>query len=147
MKDPILVKNVTRNIENKVPVINTSEIIDDSNDKTSANQIPPMISPITTPTKSEPDSEVLHLTFCAKNRAATSGDKFPESTYLGPHPRNRNHFVFSIHFQNDAAHKMKTWELPPEYGIVKIRSIAENQNYFHDNQKHCKNCKDWHVKK
>ena len=40
--------------------------------------------------------EELHLTFCGKNRAATPGDKFPESTYLGPHPRNRNHFVLSI---------------------------------------------------
>ena len=155
LEEPTLSKRMTRKIETKIPVIVPIEKKDNKNDKTSANNDklpkivnqPPKISPKDASNKNQ--TEELHLTFCAKDHgsAAEFGDNFPKSTYLGPHPRNPNHFVFSTHQDYKRAQQMKTGLLYHLYGIIKIRSIPENQNYFHKNQQHCTKCKDWQVKK
>jgi len=135
----------TRNTETETPTIATTD------------DLPSVISQINPPMKQKPKSnkkpqtEELHLSLCAPNigAAARFGRKFSKSTYVGPHPRNEHHFIFSTHIENTNLNQMKSMinEFSDTMNLIKIRVLSENKNYFPDKAKHCEKCISCHVRK
>ena len=93
----------------------------------------------------------LHLSVCSADQEESYqfGNKFKRSTYLGPHPRNKNHFLYAVHLDDINVNHMKTMinEFNEKKNLIKIRIPSENKNYFPDKQNHCQECVNLHVKK
>jgi len=101
--------------------------------------------------KKKPHTEELHLSICAPNVAAAAkfGKKFAKSTYVGPHPRNEQHFIFSTHIENTNLNQIKNMinEFNENMNLIKIRVLSENKSYFPDKENHCQKCLSCHIKK
>jgi len=103
------------------------------------------------PSKKKLHTEELHLSLCAPNIAAAAkfGRKFAKSTYVGPHPRNEQHFIFSTHIENTNLNQIKSMlnEFNENMNLIKIRVLSENKSYFPDKPNHCQKCVSCHNKK
>merc|ERR1719319_409679 len=147
------------NVINKVPVINrTSETKEDANEKKidvdlNLMEPPPLISPISSPSpenKNPPLNYEVHLLICASDQVTASKKIDKKLNYLGPHPRNRNHFRFSTHHDektiNNLKHPQTLNFMSKSFGIQSIRMVSENKNYLPDEQFHCQDCRNRHIK-
>jgi len=128
-----------------VPVIQP-RISEDKNERVSPAVTTEVVSPktvISTPIIQK--SEEVHVSLCAVNES-TAGKLgrrlFKNATYVGPHPRNKNHFVFSAHLDKNMLNQLKDMlnELNTKVNLIKIRVLSENQNYFPDQPIHFKEC-------
>jgi len=111
------------------------------------SELPQTISPFkqnSSKIDKKPKTEELHLSFCAVNRftAAIFGRKFANPTFVGPHPRNKNHFISSTLIDATNLNQMKKMinEFGQTMNLIKIRVLSENKNYFPDQQNHCQEC-------
>jgi len=135
----------------------TSEAIDGAsnslmslnNETLRKNDVPPLISPINSPVKA---LEEIRLLFCASDEAearSLSNRKFPHSKYIGPHPKNHHHHLFS--FQPTSADlqflKMNLNYLSMKFNLITFRIISENKNYHAEQKHHCQECQTRHHKK
>merc|ERR1719319_254170 len=147
------------NVINKVPVINqTSEPKEDANEKKidvdlNLMEPPPLISPISSPSpknKNPPLNYEVHLLICASDQVAASKKIDKKLNYLGPHPRNQNHFRFSTHHDEKTINNLKNPQtlnfMSKSFGIQSIRMVSENKNYLPDKQFHCQDCRNRHIK-
>ena len=84
----------------------------------------------------------LHLSICAVDQEASYkfGNKFRRSTFLGPHPRNKNHFLYKIYLDDISTKRLKTRTHVPHKGafLSKFRIPSENKDYSPD--QHCQEC-------
>jgi len=168
LQEPTLVINDARNsanevpemsqpmnyVINKVPVINrTGEHKEETNEKM-IDEPPPLISPISSPSpknKNPPLNYEVHLLICASDQVAASKKIDKKLNYLGPHPRNHNHFRFSTHHDEKTINNLKNPQtlnfMSKSFGIQSIRMVSENKNYLPDKQFHCQDCRNKHIKK
>ena len=114
------------------------------------------ILPTRPPVKVIPNSSTidklteLHLSICAVDQEASYqfGNKFERSTFLGPNPRNKNHFLYKIYLDDIMTKRMKTRTHVPRKGHsfrssvfqVKIRTtlqinIVKNVSVHHHDRR------------
>lgn len=93
------------------------------------------------------DSHVeVNFLFCTADQstAVKQSVNFPRSsfTFHRPHPRNKNHFMFSAFLDQNKLNLLKTQTASfKEINLVKIHVKSENKYYMPDKQHHCKECK------
>merc|ERR1719319_502820 len=121
---------------------NNSEISDDASNlmMSTTNDLPPAISPITSPIKSHSKlsnkEEILFL-FCAKDQATASKlakayiAADPSSKYVGPHPNNKKHHFFFSTFIDSEDISILTKEIDRigNKDFLSIRVVSEKKNY------------------
>jgi len=126
----------------------------DNSSATDENPHPPLISSKNSPKNQQiaNPKEEIHLLFCASDQAKAESlsKKFKGSQYLGPNPRNKkHHFFFSLkhHGFNLSTLKSDVNILNDKYKVIMFRVVAENKNFYPDQQHHCLDCQNHHQQK
>ena len=110
---------------------------------------PPTTSPTDQQEKPKNPKDEIHLLFCASDQAKAESlaKKFKGSQYLGPNPRNKkHHFFFSLKHHGFDLKTLKSDVniLNKKYDVIMFRVVAENQNFYPDQQNHCLECQHHH---
>jgi len=146
-------------VEETVPVINVTRNNSNSDDalkpKIALDQeqtdLPPAISPISTPVKINKQEEI-HLLFCAQNLAAASklAKDLPNIKYIGPHPKNtKHHFLFSTLLPSANLQALKEAIDTLDEPFLLFHVVSEKKNFFLKKRPndHCQACQKHHRKK